>query len=246
MIYFLKTLYSFVLPPGLLIVLFALLAVRFAWRRQRGAAASVLVVTALLYASTIPAVGEAAMRSLESRYTPPAAPEGDVYLMLTGGAVADVPDPDGAGQLNGGTLSRVVAVAELYRRKPMTVLISGGEVFADTDNEGRLAKRKLMALGVPEKDIVLEDQSRTTEENAAFSARLLASSGLHRPVLVTSAYHMARSVKHFKAQQVEVLPYPTDYRVSPSPSWRVSKFVPSSGALELLSMTCKEYLGLLQ
>ncbi|UUZ80866.1 YdcF family protein [Paenibacillus sp. P26] len=68
-------------------------------------------------------------------------------MILTGGAVGGVPEVEGSGQLTGTTLNRVVAAAELYHRKRPPVLVSGGQVFTDTGNEGRLSKRKRLLSG---------------------------------------------------------------------------------------------------
>ncbi|MCZ8516394.1 YdcF family protein [Paenibacillus filicis] len=246
MIYVLKGVYSFLVPPGLFVIAFALLGVRLWQCGRRRAEAAVGMITLLLYVVSTPLAGEAAVRSLEARYEPPAAPVGDVYLVLGGGAVGGVPEVEGSGQLTGTTLSRVVTAAELYHRKRLPILVSGGQVYDDSGNEARLSKRKLLALGVPEQDILIEDRSRTTQENAAYSRKFLEEKGLRSPILITSASHMARSVKHFHKQGIEVTPYPTGYLVSPSAAWSWSKMLPSSGAMDAVALACKEYLGLLQ
>ncbi|UUZ80867.1 YdcF family protein [Paenibacillus sp. P26] len=99
---------------------------------------------------------------------------------------------------------------------------------------------------MPEQDILLDDTSRTTKENAENSVKLLASGGLHRPIVITSAFHMPRAVQHFRKQGAEVIPYPVGYLVSQPSEWRLTKLVPSSGGIDLLSTAVKEYMGLLQ
>lgn len=247
MIYMIKLVYNLFIPPGIFVLLLLLVALWLYYRVGRKSWPLPLSLAFLLYLSSIPLIGESALQSLEDRFSPPASIEGDAYVVLTGGAIAGTPDVDGIGHLNGYTLHRVVSAAELYARHPLPILISGGQVFADTPNEGQLSKRKLIALGVPEQAILLDDQSRTTQENARNTKELLEQQGLTHPVLITSAFHMSRSIKHFKEQQVEVIPYPVNYLVSKTDNGLTGRlFVPSSIAMNQLQIAMKEYLGMLQ
>ncbi|CAG7633187.1 YdcF family protein [Paenibacillus allorhizosphaerae] len=246
MIYFLKAIYSFILPPGLIIVLLALLSMWLFYRKKRRTAIVITAMTILMYAISTPLIGSAALQPLESRYSPPAAIDGDVYLLLTGGSVQGTPEPSGIGSPGVYTLSRIVAVAELYAKKPLPILVSGGQVYDDSGNEGQLSKRVLTALGIPAKDIVVEGESRTTQENARNSKVLLERNGYKKPILVTSAFHMPRAMKHFHEQQVEAIPYPVGYLNSRNASWSPRQLLPSSSALDWLSVALKEYIGMLQ
>ncbi|KEQ23678.1 YdcF family protein [Paenibacillus tyrfis] len=246
MIYVLKLIYSFLMPPGCFVPLLLLIGWWLYARVRRSAGIVLFASACLVYLLSIPLVGEKALQSIENRYSPPAVLQGDVYVMLTGGAVSGTPDVSGTGHLSGSTLHRVVSVAELYAAKPLPIIVSGGQVYADTANEGRLARSKLIALGVPAEAIRLDDKSRTTQENAQYSKQLLDKGGWKRPILVTSAFHMPRSVKHFAAQHVQVVPYPVDYKISRGTGWTGRLWIPTSAAMDDLSLTLKEYLGLLQ
>jgi uncharacterized SAM-binding protein YcdF (DUF218 family) len=70
----------------------------------------------------------------------------------------------------------------------------------------------LTEAGVAPSRIILEGQSRNTEENARFSAELLKPTPDQTWVLVTSAYHMPRAVGLFRRAGFQVVPYPVDYR----------------------------------
>ncbi|WP_246627349.1 YdcF family protein [Paenibacillus solanacearum] len=227
-------------------MLLVLAALVLRYRKQHISAAMMTIMAVLMYAVSTPLVGSAALQPLESRYAPPAVIDGDVYVMLTGGSVQGTPEPSGIGSPGVYTLSRIAAVAELYAKKPLPILISGGQVYEDSGNEGRLSMRVLTALGVPAKDIVLEDQSRTTQENARYSKALLEKNGYKKPILVTSAFHMPRAMKHFRAQQVEAIPYPVGYLNSRNTGWSARQLLPSSSALDWLSTALKEYIGMLQ
>ncbi|MBW7454822.1 YdcF family protein, partial [Paenibacillus sepulcri] len=81
MLYMIKFLYSFVLPPGLFIVVLLLLCFRI-WKRDRKSAIALLSTTLILYLLSTGLVGDALIRSLESRYSPPDRLQGDVIVVL--------------------------------------------------------------------------------------------------------------------------------------------------------------------
>ena len=88
-----------------------------------------------------------------------------------------------------------------------------------------------MSLGVPENKILTETRSINTSQNARFSAEILRENGLSHPILVTSAFHMKRSVLNFAKQGVGVEPFPTDYMVAYHPVFHYTKLRPQTEAL---------------
>jgi uncharacterized SAM-binding protein YcdF (DUF218 family) len=86
-----------------------------------------------------------------------------------------------------------------------------------------------------------------------YSARLLQEKGIKRILLVTSAWHMPRSVKLFEAQGLEVTPLPTDYTITqagweqltrPDLRAQILYLLPSAENLVLTSRILKEYIGM--
>lgn len=232
MIYLLKFGASFVLPPGIFFVCFWLLSL-YLWRRQEVRAAAVLfLVTGVFYLLSTQLVSSMLMGSLERVYEQPPAPAGDVIVMLGGGATGDTPNMGEQGNLCASPASRLMAAAELYNRLHVPVLVSGGQVYADSGPEAVIARRELMRLGVPESDILLEPDSLNTRQNAVFSGRILREQGLSRPVLVTSAFHMERSVLNFEKEGFQVTAYPADYRTNRQQIFHYNKLMPSTAALD--------------
>ncbi|MBW4080307.1 YdcF family protein [Paenibacillus sp. S150] len=244
MIYFIKFLYSFVLPPGLFVVLLLGLTV-WLWRRNRRPALTLLGVTFLLYLSMTPLVGDLLIGGLERQYDKPELLQGDVIVVLGGGASSGNPDIDGEGNMYGPAANRLLTAVRLHRQTGLPVLFSGGRVFADSGNEADIAKRQLMGLGVPESDILAENRSLNTEQNAVNTAALMKSHGLSHPILVTSAFHMPRAMIRFKDSGLAPLAYPTDFIASREILLYPAKFTPSPGAVNTAGTALKEYLGLL-
>ena len=176
-------------------------------------------------------VAEKTMGWLESAYQPPERPAGDVIIMLGGGAYSDTPDVDGTGTLCASPASRLLTAVRLQRQLDVPILLSGGQVYEDTGAEAKIAKRVLMSLGVPEDKILTETRSINTSQNARFSAEILRENGLSHPILVTSAFHMKRSVLNFAKQGVAVEPFPTDYMVAHHPVFHYTKLRPQTEAL---------------
>ncbi|WP_188399531.1 YdcF family protein [Sporomusa sp. GT1] len=92
--------------------------------------------------------------------------------------------------------------------------------------------------------VIIEAASLNTRQNAENVKRILNEHGFHRPILVTSAFHMPRAIWFFRQQGVEVIPYPADYQVNQAFSFSVHKLFPAEGALWSSSLVLREYLGL--
>jgi uncharacterized SAM-binding protein YcdF (DUF218 family) len=90
--------------------------------------------------------------------------------------------------------------------------------------------------------VVLEEQSRSTHENAVYAKEMIRPTSGEKWVLVTSAYHMPRAVAAFQAVDWPVIPYPLDYRIDPETGLR-----PDFSLLDGLSASTlagKEWAGL--
>ena len=232
MVYFLKFGASWVLPPGIFILAFWGLAI-YSWRcRQEKKLAVILAgITFVFYLLCTSVVAEQTMGWLESAYEPPANPQGDVIIMLGGGAMPDSPDVDGTGALCASPANRLLTAVRLQRRLDVPILVSGGQVYSDSGPEAQIARRILLSLGVPDDKILVETKSINTTQNAEFSTEILREHGLSKPLLVTSAFHMKRSVLNFEKQGVAVTAYPADYQVSHHPVFHYTKLRPQTEAL---------------
>jgi len=120
--------------------------------------------------------------------------------------------------------------------------VASGYSVRESYPEGLAIKDLLVSLGVEEKDIIAENRSRDTFENALFVAKLV---GTKKVCLITSAYHMRRAVYLFsKAGVKNLVPVPVDFKTSKAP-FTVYKFFPTPYWLNISSKALKEYFGLL-
>jgi uncharacterized SAM-binding protein YcdF (DUF218 family) len=72
------------------------------------------------------------------------------------------------------------------------VLTLGGSASGDTYSEGQVGEAYLMANGVPQKAIIAETQSRTTEEQARRIVVIARTNGYRRVVIVSDPAHLFR------------------------------------------------------
>ncbi|WP_220748596.1 YdcF family protein [Jannaschia pagri] len=85
---------------------------------------------------------------------------------------------------------RVEHAVALYHRGAVAAVCVTGGVGRHGPAEAEVAARLAMSLGVPERDVILEDRSRTTVENIAFARPLI---GVHQVVLVSNRWHLPRA-----------------------------------------------------
>lgn len=202
-----KIFVAFVLPPGCLVV--ALFAVGHYLRgRCRPAALVCAGVAALTWVGSTRVFSDALMRPLEYKYSAPAKPAGDVIVVLGGGVRSSGEVYSASEALGQGTLERVSAAFLIHKKTGLPLLISSGAPFSPVP-ESAAAAAYLVELGVPKAKIITEEDSRDTVENAAFTRRICEAKGYKNIILVTSAYHMPRSMLLFKkAGFTSVTPFP--------------------------------------
>lgn len=110
---------------------------------------------------------------------------------------------------------RLIEITALYHTKKIKkIIISGGSIYANRPKEANFLYKKLLSLGVSREDLIVENKSRTTFENAVFTKKIVDSIKLTPPfVLVTSAIHCPRAEKVFSKAGLSVTMFPSDFRV---------------------------------
>lgn len=233
-----------IFPPSIFIII--LLAALILIRRHRGKA--VLFIAAdimLIYILSIEPVKNMILAPLES-FAPPvtaeAAKGADLIVILGGGTVENSPEEGENGSLTGDSFKRALYglyIAEQYR---LPVLYSGGKLFdAQGKGEAEIAMKLLSKYNRSGIKLMKETMSRTTYENALYVKERFNP---RRVILVTSAYHMKRSLYIFGRAGIECVPAPTDYKID-SLDYNVTSFIPKSYEMDCIFKGLKEYTGLL-
>jgi uncharacterized SAM-binding protein YcdF (DUF218 family) len=102
--------------------------------------------------------------------------------------------------------SRVERAVELYRAGAAPLLLFTGGALAHAPSEASVARALAVELGVPEKACLVEEESRSTSENARHSARLLRERGITEAVIVSSPFHLYRARQSFRREGIDALP----------------------------------------
>lgn len=212
-----KTLGTMLLPANFLIGLGLLAVVLLATRWARLGRVLVVVAIGLLAIGAYSPIGNILLYALESRFPPWDASKGapDGIVVLGGPIDADLSEAHNT-PVTGAAADRIIAAAALARRYPNArVLFTGGSpnLISSDAKEGDYAAEDLTSLGIPRERLIIERLSRNTYENAVFSKQLVEPKPGERWLLVTSAYHMPRSVGLFRKAGFPVEPYPVDWRV---------------------------------
>ena len=146
--------------------------------------------------------------------------------------------PDGIIMLPGGAGDGIDAVSKLSQDYPEARLTFCGFSAA---NETLI--KRFTDLGVDPARINMVIRSRTTFEDALYSAELLKSKTNERWLLVSSAMHMPRAVGCFRAAGFQAEPYPVEFTTR-GRSGPFTGFATGSSALIQFDRAAKEWIGL--
>ncbi|WP_086481549.1 YdcF family protein [Oceanospirillum sanctuarii] len=154
---------------------------------------------------------------------------------LTGSAISEIKSHT----VSSYGLQRLHYGAVLSRVSGKPMLLTGGRVYGEPLSEAELMQQTLQRWG--QEAQWLETESRTTAENALFSAKMLKDENIKRIALVTHGWHMSRSVAIFEKAGFEVVPAPTAFYAMPESLWL--QLLPKSSNLEVSSRMLHEVLG---
>lgn len=241
-----KVFWALAQPLSLSFLLLLVGLVFVAWHRRRTGlvVASVgLVVVAL---SSFTSLGFALIGPLEDSFARPKdMPAGVSTIVMLGGAtLGRVSTARQLSEMNeaGDRLSETLYLAQRYPEAK--ILVSGGVglLVSDGEPEAVTAQRFFERLGVTSDRLILESNSRNTEENAALSRDMLTGS-TGAVMLVTSAFHMPRSVGLFRKVGIDVMAWPSDYRSTGKEGLGIDIVNPVYN-LETTTAAVREWIGL--
>lgn len=153
----------------------------------------------------------------------------DAIVVLGGGAATDRRATHGAALYHTGLAPFIVC--------------TGATVPGDTISEAERCARAVRQQGVPEHAILLEENSRSTEENAIEVAALARTRGWERVLVVSDNYHLLRARWMFSREGLDVLTSPAQATAG---RLALSEWIPAiwREVLALGWFTVKTLLGL--
>lgn len=105
---------------------------------------------------------------------------------------------------------RLLNTLDLFNNKKIDkILITGASGSLNSElKESHILKKFLIRVGIPDSCILIEEKSKNTHENAIYCKEILKNySKKNSYLIITSKYHMRRSLACFKKTNLEVYPY---------------------------------------
>lgn len=208
---------------------------------------AVVITTIIFYIFSNEFIVDLFLRSYECKNTPIHTINRKLEAVIVLGGFTNIDKPSGQ-TLFYSSVDRMLYGLWIYKQKKAKyIILSGGNPkLYDDVNESDLIKNYLVSVGIPDSVIIIENQSRNTYENAKYIGRLTDSLSLTPPYyLVTSGYHMPRSLKVFRHWKIPVIPVCVDQQAGPLKFYPDYLFLPSIGAWRKWDTLLHEWIGLL-
>ena len=232
-----KILQAFLLP-SVFVFLFILIGMVLVLKSRKKKIGMLLVISGIIfyYLFSITPISDLILRPLENKYAQIEKEKlemSDKVVLLLGDFESDI--------LRASEIFRIYNQKLLMNNQPLTaIIISGTDPLNPEGDEAEKVKEYLIERGVPEEIIVLENKSRTTRESGQ---NLKAIIGKEPFFLVTSAYHMPRSMEVFQKMETNPIPAPTDFKRKEK--YDLLDFFPSAQNLRNSDLAFHEYFGIL-
>jgi uncharacterized SAM-binding protein YcdF (DUF218 family) len=215
--------------------------------RKRLGLALATTATIVLFIAGLSPIASLLLLPLEERF-PAFRDDGrPVHGVVLLGGAADADDSAALGQISvNESADRLLATAALAARHPEARIVvsgGGGAVWGAGIPEAPVTARYFEEVGIDPARITLEDRSRTTAENGAYTRALIEPRPDERWLLVTSAWHMPRAVGVFRQAGFPVTAYPVDFRTGGRTNV-LRPFATLSEGLRRLDVAAKEWAGL--
>lgn len=247
MFFYFSQFLSFLAMPLTMVILFLLAAFFFTPKSTGRKILGAGIVLLLLFSN--PFLSNLALLAWEPPYKSfDEIPPSEIGIVLTG--VTNLNKTTSDRTFFGKGADRITQALQLYRMgKIKKILITGGQGLnpTNTSSEAELLKRFLIMTGMPETDILIEEKSVNTRENALFTKAFLEKQGIdieQEFVLITSAFHMPRSKKCFDKVGLKTIPFPVDYYSHDIKYDLPSLLYPGPGSIANWQLLVKEWIGL--
>lgn len=250
-----KTIGYWLMPLPLSLALLALGLILLFTRRQRLARAALLLALLLPVVLGNKLASVALVRPLETRFAAipeitsgkplPATLAECRYVAVLGSGNGNTPGLPALSLLSIAGRGRLIEGVRLMRALPNAKLIvcgPGDKDRPDIPTHAVVLARAAMSLGIPEDRIELIDHARDTEEETAAIQRKV---GPARVALVTSAFHMPRSMALARHAGLDAVPCPTDYSSHADGTWGLADLLWDIESLDRSTRAVRERLGLL-
>jgi uncharacterized SAM-binding protein YcdF (DUF218 family) len=203
-----------------------------------------LIGVIVLILSSLPIISNKFIAYLEKDYQPIEISEienVDAIVVLSG-MIKVVGDEENLKYEFTDSVDRFFAGLDLFNnnKSPILILTRGKMPWSLGIAEGEYLKELAIKYGISEENIILTDEVQNTDQEAKSIKEILTEDA--KIILVTSAFHMPRAEKVFKAANINLIPFPVDFQNSKSKTTMMD-FIPSAGSLFDTSHFVREMIG---
>jgi uncharacterized SAM-binding protein YcdF (DUF218 family) len=119
-------------------------------------------------------------------------------------------------------LTTFIQLAKVY--PDAKLLFTGGSAAIKNNQptEAEFARQYFIDSGVSDSRLIIEDKARNTAENIHYSKMLVKPQPDENWVVITTAFHMPRSIGLFCKQNWPVIPYPVDHATNPETLFKLN------------------------
>jgi len=232
--------------PDNFFVLVLCLGVVLLWRGRRAGLWLSAVAAGFFLAVLALPLDDWLMVPLENRFPAVAVSAGPVDgVIVLGGGLDPGLSAERGQYVVSDAASRLLYFQLLARAHPGAKLVfsgGSGDLFDQEHREAPMVRALARDLGLDAGRMIFEDASRNTFENALFSKELAKPAAGERWLLVTSAFHMPRSVGVFRALGWDVRAFPVGYRTAGYCG--LSLLVSFAEKLRVLDLAWPEWVGM--
>jgi uncharacterized SAM-binding protein YcdF (DUF218 family) len=237
-----------VAQPVSVVVLLVVVGLVLLWlKRRRLAGVAIGLAGLVLVLCSYTTLAYVLLAPLESRFVRPAEPAHiDGIVVLGGGMDTGVDTARSSWELTRAGDRFVEALRLALRHPEARILIAGGVSALNPGQvpEAEAAARFFEDFGISRQRLLLDNQSRNTQENAVNAKAVGQPKPGETWLLVTSAFHMPRSVGLFRRADFAVVPWPTDYMSSGNATFG-PKLDEVAENLAISNIALREWAGLL-
>ena len=234
---------SFLLPSVFIFILFLVGLILLFLKKNKFAKILLVISFLFFYLFSITPISDLLLLPLERSYPYPDRKEIediDTIVVLSGGVKnKDLPLPSALGE---STLIRLVEAFKIYslKKEKPNIIISGTSPIDRYSKEALFGTNFLEIYGVPKEKVDFELMSENTFQNALEMKKII---GKKRFLLITSAYHLPRTVMVFRKADLNLVPVPTDYQFEDH--YTILDFLPQPKSLKKSNLAFHEYFGIL-
>lgn len=142
---------------------------------------------------------------------------------------------------------RLMAGIKLYKTgkvKKIMITSGSGQIMRPDEREALFIGKYLKEIGIPERDLIIESESKNTRENAVYSAEILNEKYKKgKYILITSAFHMPRAKRCFEKVELDITPFSVDHQSGSRKYLLDHLFIPSVHSFLRWQILIKEWLG---